>query len=486
MANEDSDNMAVRFSANSAHGGDYCAAHSASRQLAVSLFKRRSTRGEFAQIAWNFLDNPESSRAARVYARIQPFYYLLTVAVGISQTLDPPPIDTDIARAINFAVDSSFMIEIMVRYLSGPASFGAFISNLYNIIDLLSCLPLFVRLAMVLHDDRELPDFMVCLVACLRLLKIMRRFQTFHLIVGAFKLAYEALPVLMFTLWAIILTFASAVYLVEPRSNIDTLPRAIWFTLVTMTTVGYGDITPVSVEGHCVVSLLMIISVLYMAIPLGIVGHAFTQVWEDRDRILLVKKTQAALLQWGYTANDIPLVFSIFDSLGQGELNLADFRRMINQMCIGLGEKRIVQLFQSFDKDEDGFITDREFVKSVFPMAYHEVYRDPGSEEPVKFNSSEERKCECGATLVPGGTFCGACGMRVRRISTCDIAAVPQLPGALDPPPDTPSRNGSGNTLSHQGSGSLELGMSTKEILNVTIEEHSPDRNSRASSHSHP
>merc|ERR1719498_630068 len=99
-----------------------------------------------------------------------------------------------------------------------------------------------------------------------------------------------------------------------------------------MTTVGYGDITPVSIGGHCISSCLAVTSVLYMAMPLGIIGHAFTQVWLDRDRILLVIKMKDVLRQWGYGALDIPLLFDIFDSRGEGTLNITDFRKMVNQM----------------------------------------------------------------------------------------------------------------------------------------------------------
>merc|ERR1719491_899427 len=100
--------------------------------------------------------------------------------------------------------------------------------------------------------------------------------------------------------------------------------------------------------------MLTVTGVLYMAIPLGIVGHAFTQVWQDRDRILLVKKTQAALLQWGYKAHDIPILCQVFDTHGEGELDINDFRRMIHQMRIGLNDDRVIELFHSFDADGSG------------------------------------------------------------------------------------------------------------------------------------
>ena len=63
----------------------------------------------------------------------------------------------------------------------------------------------------------------------------------------------------------------------------------MWLTIVTMTTVGYGDFSPKSGAGQVIVCVLTVCSTLYMAIPLGIIGHNFSEIWRDRDRILLVR-----------------------------------------------------------------------------------------------------------------------------------------------------------------------------------------------------
>merc|ERR1712176_933063 len=78
-----------------------------------------------------------------------------------------------------------------------------------------------------------------------------------------------------------------------------------------MTTVGYGDVIPISLPGSIITSALIVITVLYMAVPLGIIGNAFTQTWNDRDRILLTHRTRDRLRQWGYGARDIPVLFQV-------------------------------------------------------------------------------------------------------------------------------------------------------------------------------
>eukprot|EP00416_Gambierdiscus_australes_P012960 CAMPEP_0171137526 /NCGR_PEP_ID=MMETSP0766_2-20121228/133514_1 /TAXON_ID=439317 /ORGANISM="Gambierdiscus australes, Strain CAWD 149" /LENGTH=145 /DNA_ID=CAMNT_0011601107 /DNA_START=1 /DNA_END=434 /DNA_ORIENTATION=- len=141
-----------------------------------------------------------------------------------------------------------------------------------------------------------------------------------------------------------------------------------------MTTVGYGDITPESTAGSIITSALVVVTVIYMAIPLGIVGNAFTQTWNERDRLLLMQRTRDRLEQWGYSAHHIPELFRLCDSDDDGELNITEFREMLSCMHIGFTDERIFQLFDSFDGNHSGSVDHKEFVRALFPNSYHEIY----------------------------------------------------------------------------------------------------------------
>merc|ERR1719480_325837 len=153
----------------------------------------------------------------------------------------------------------------------------------------------------------------------LRLLKLLRRFEKFHLLLNAFQIALEALPVLIYALVLMVLVFSAGIYWFEPRDNIGSFPEAMWLTVVTMSTVGYGDSVPKSVPGYVIVYVLIVFSALYMAMPLGIVGNAFNSVWEDRHRILLLTRAREHFSQKGYTAKDIPELFILFDADRDGQ-----------------------------------------------------------------------------------------------------------------------------------------------------------------------
>lgn len=83
---------------------------------------------------------------------------------------------------------------------------------------------------------------------------------------------------MLYTLLLITLLNSGAIYLLEPREIIPTLRDALWFTVITMSTVGYGDIAPTTLSGRALTGFLVVLSSLYMAIPIGIVGNAFSKV----------------------------------------------------------------------------------------------------------------------------------------------------------------------------------------------------------------
>merc|ERR1712178_465374 len=141
----------------------------------------------------------------------------------------------------------------------------------------------------------------------------------------AFVMAFEALPVLLFTLTTIILMFSSLLYLLEPRDNIESFGMAVYATIVTLTTVGYGDVTPETFGGRVLMCILGVASGLYMSLPLGIVGNAFKSVWDDRDRLILLRRIRKTLLDLKLSPYEIPSLFRYFDEDKDGFLSMSEF-----------------------------------------------------------------------------------------------------------------------------------------------------------------
>merc|ERR1719399_1203218 len=122
-----------------------------------------------------------------------------------------------------------------------------------------------------------------------------------------------------------VLVFSSFIYWLEPRSNIPSMPGAIWFIVITLSTVGYGDVVPETAGGKFVTIICIVCGVLYMAMPISIVGTNFTTVWQDRDKLLLMTRTRQKLQNMGYSSDDVLAAFSEFDTNGRGEVGIDDF-----------------------------------------------------------------------------------------------------------------------------------------------------------------
>eukprot|EP00933_Yihiella_yeosuensis_P045406 TRINITY_DN40771_c0_g1_i1.p1 TRINITY_DN40771_c0_g1~~TRINITY_DN40771_c0_g1_i1.p1 ORF type:complete len:772 (+),score=123.47 TRINITY_DN40771_c0_g1_i1:105-2420(+) len=344
-----------------------------------NAFRRNNKRSATAEAIWTFLEDPDSSPAAYYYAKVLDPITFFTVFICLLQTTPSKDIiSEEIVGSMLMSTDVFFLSEILTRFAVNP-NFNAFIRDLYNINDFMAAIfPLSVRLTSLIWGlDLESDTWhfiLYCVMPILRLLKVLRRFQQFHLFLNVVSNIREAIEVLMILLAIMVLIFAVVLYALEPRDLFDSVPTAIWFTLATMSTVGYGDITPATTGGHLVACILVLCSVLYMAMPIGIIGNAFTQIWQDRDRILLMIKTRDRLLKSGYMAQDLPIIFKQYNTTGDGQLTAEQFFIMAEDMQCGLNEERATEVFNSIDKDGGGSIDEQEFVKAIFPSAYHQLY----------------------------------------------------------------------------------------------------------------
>lgn len=309
---------------------------------------------------WQLTHSIHSSRPAFIYACILKLIVVASVLTAFLNASSAGSWDV-----VEIVLESLFAFEFSLRLACCPHALD-FLLGFFNLLDLVSALPVVFRLTGLLQTN----DAMLSVVPFLRLLKLMRWFEKLQLLLQAFKRALEALPSLLFTMAVIALFFAEVLYLVEPIESIQSLPYALWFTIVTMTTVGYGDYTPTTTVGRSVASVLIIISALYMAMPLGIVGNAFSEVWADRDRLLVMKRFRGAFLQGGFTLQGLHDVFAIFDADGNGTLDIDEFAQMLRTIQMKLSEERIGMLFQALDKEKTGEIQFDELLAALVPKSF--------------------------------------------------------------------------------------------------------------------
>ncbi len=163
-----------------------------------------------------------------------------------------------------------FTAEYILR-LSCIGRPSKYARSFYGVVDLLSILPSYVSLF--------LPGGKYLLV--IRILRLLRVFRVLKLVqyVGESNYLQRALwasrrkiAVFLLSVFLLMVIFGSVMYIVEGAENgFSSIPRSIYWAVVTMTTVGYGDISPQTSLGQAIASLVMILGYGIIAIPTGIV-----------------------------------------------------------------------------------------------------------------------------------------------------------------------------------------------------------------------
>lgn len=166
-----------------------------------------------------------------------------------------------------------------------------FISKPMALIDLLAIAPFYLALFIPI-DLRYLRLFRL-----LRLLKLSHYFDGLQMFVKVLGRELGAIAGALMTLVVLIVISACLMFSIENAAQpgqFDSVMQAIWWSVVTLTTVGYGDITPVTFLGKLVAMIIMLLGICTMALPAGILAAKFTEELQLR-RELMSSRVQEAL-----------------------------------------------------------------------------------------------------------------------------------------------------------------------------------------------
>ena len=143
--------------------------------------------------------------------------------------------------------------------------------SFFGIVDLLSILPIF--LVVVMPGAQSLLVLRsIRLIRVFRIFKLGTYFDQGSVILHALRSSRYKISVFFFSIIIIVTIAGALMYMVEtPESGFTSIPTSIYWAIVTMTTVGYGDIAPASALGKTLASLLMISGYAIIAVPTGIV-----------------------------------------------------------------------------------------------------------------------------------------------------------------------------------------------------------------------
>ena len=164
-----------------------------------------------------------------------------------------------------------FTVEYVVRIISVQNA-GRYVTSFFGVVDLMAILPTYLSVLM--------PGSQSLLV--IRALRLLRVFRVFKLasyvkegdfLMAALRASRVKITVFVSSILSIAVVVGSLLYLIEGESSgFTSIPRAMYWAIVTMTTVGYGDIAPATTLGQVTAAGLMILGYAIIAVPTGIVS----------------------------------------------------------------------------------------------------------------------------------------------------------------------------------------------------------------------
>lgn len=217
------------------------------------------------------------TRAGRLFDIALIIMILLSIALVMLESMEGFRNDYQVPlKMAEWTITIIFTVEYFTRIwlVKHPTRY---IFSLYGIIDLLAILPSY--LVLIISGGQSLIVIRaIRLLRVFRILKLTRYMQAGRYLALAMFRSREKILIFLFFILTITVIFGTMMYLLEGEENgFTSIPTSIYWAIVTLTTVGYGDISPVTGIGQFLASVIMILGYSIIAVPTGIVTSEMIQ-----------------------------------------------------------------------------------------------------------------------------------------------------------------------------------------------------------------
>lgn len=223
----------------------------------------------------------DSTKLGRVFDLAIQFLIILSLVCFSIETL--PNISEElrgILRVIETITVIIFTVEYLLRILVSDRKLK-FVFSFYGVVDLVAILPFYLSTGLDLRAIRAFRVFrLLRSFKLLRYSKAMDRFQ------AAIKLAKEELILYMSMTLILLYLSAAGIYFFENKAQpeaFSSIFSSLWWAVTTMTTVGYGDVYPITVGGRVFTFFVLMIGLGIVAVPTGLIASALLKVRESED-----------------------------------------------------------------------------------------------------------------------------------------------------------------------------------------------------------
>lgn len=249
---------------------------------------------------------------------------VLATAATLLQSV--PELQPRIATNTSIALllcGSLFFAELALRFWTSPecdrlwrtpvlGKCGAYLVSFHGIIDLLACVPLIFVLA------GFAPTGWLSLFGVIPLFKLSRYVTSLELVGAAIHNERHTLMALVLTLGLLLIVLSTCLFLIEHDAQPErfkSIPHTMWWGIVTLTTVGYGDMSPVTLAGRILGGMTMLIGIGMLAMPTGVIAIGFANERRRRELLQNWKIVSSLPLFKGLDANWISEISGLLRSL---------------------------------------------------------------------------------------------------------------------------------------------------------------------------
>jgi len=217
------------------------------------------------------------TKAGKIFDVILLIVIITSVLLVMLESVDS--INKEYSAFLNTAewgITILFSVEYLLRVITIKKP-TKYIFSFYGIIDLLSTIPKYLSIILVgSHNLAALRALR--LLRVFRILKLARYIGASNRLLIALKSSKAKIAVFLFFIVIICVILGTVMYMIEGSENgFTSIPRSVYWAIVTLTTVGYGDIAPHTPIGQFIASIIMILGYAIIAIPTGIVTSEMTK-----------------------------------------------------------------------------------------------------------------------------------------------------------------------------------------------------------------
>ncbi len=201
---------------------------------------------------------------------------VIIVMIESMEMLTPPV--SRLFIVLEYIFTAFFTLEYLTRIYCSPNP-RLYVTSFFGVVDLLSTLPLY--LGFVFPTARHLVT-----IRAFRLIRVFRVFKLFgflregEMLLNAIRASMRKITVFFLFIVVLVVVMGTLMYMIEgtqPETQFNNIPNSIYWAIVTMTTVGYGDITPVTAAGRFLSAFVMLMGYTIIAVPTGIVSVSMMQ-----------------------------------------------------------------------------------------------------------------------------------------------------------------------------------------------------------------